>query len=61
MSEDDVVEVELLKQELKNLKIEDSRIQQVVERVQIENKSTYEISVLVYDPTIISELEEPHY
>lgn len=58
VSEDEIVEVELLKQELQSLKINDDRVQQVVDRVQLENKSVYEITVYVLDSKVIPNLED---
>lgn len=59
VSEDEVIELELFKQQLRN-EIEDEEIiNRFVERLSMDNKSTYRIFVEVYDNTVISDLEEP--
>lgn len=59
VSEDDVVEMEVLKEQLNNVAAEKKDIvESVMERLEIENKNAYEISVYVYDPNIVKPLEE---
>ncbi len=58
VSEDDVVEMEVLKEQLNNVTGEKKElVDKVVSRLEIENKNAYEISVFVYDPEIVKPLE----
>lgn len=58
VSEDDVVEMEVLKEQLNNVTGEKKDlVDKVIDRLQIENKNAYEISVYVYDPQIVKPLE----
>jgi hypothetical protein len=58
VSEDDVVEMEVLREQLNNVTAEKKElVDKVIDRLEIENKNAYEISVLVYDPGIVRSLE----
>jgi hypothetical protein len=58
VSEDDVVEMEVLREQLNNVTGEKKElVDKVISRLQIENKNAYEISVYVYDPDIVKPLE----
>jgi hypothetical protein len=58
VSEDDVVEMEVLKEQLNNVTGEKRElVDKVIKRLEIENKNAYEISVYVYDPEIVKPLE----
>ena len=57
IAEADVVEVELLKQKLEDLKIEKQDIDRVIRQIEIQNRDTYQVSVLVNDINIIQNLE----
>lgn len=58
VSEDDVVEMEVLREQLNNVTADKKDIvEKVMDRLEIENKNAYEISVLVYDPEIVKPLE----
>ena len=59
VSEDDVVEMEVLKTQLNNV-VADKKdlIKKLVSKLEIENKNAYEISVLVYNPDIVKPLEK---
>lgn len=58
VAEADVVEIELLKQKLEDLQVETQDIDRVIRQIDIENRNTFMISVLVNDVTIIENLEE---
>ena len=59
VSEDDVVEMEVLREQLNNLAADKKElVENVIERLEIENKNAYEISVYVYDPDIVKPLEK---
>lgn len=59
VSEDDVVEMEVLKEQLNNVTGEKRElVDKVIDRLEIENKNAYEISVFVYDPDIVKPLEK---
>lgn len=59
VSEDDVVEMEVLREQLNNVTSEKKElVDKVIDRLEIENKNAYEISVYVYDPTIVKPLEK---
>ena len=59
VSEDDVVEMEVLREQLNNVTAEKKElVEKVIDRLEIENKNAYEISVYVYDPGIVKPLEK---
>ena len=59
VSEDDVVEMEVLREQLNNVTVEKKElVEKVMNRLEIENKNAYEISVFVYDPSIVKPLEK---
>lgn len=59
VSEDDVVEMEVLREQLNNVTAEKrDLVDRVIDRLQIENKNAYEISVYVFDPSIVKPLEK---
>lgn len=59
VSEDDVVEMEVLREQLNNVTSEKKElVNKVIARLEIENKNAYEISVFVYDPSIVKPLEK---
>jgi hypothetical protein len=58
VSEDDVVEMEVLREQLNNVTGEKQElVEKVIDRLEIENKNAYEISVFVYDPGSVKPLE----
>lgn len=59
VSEDDVVEMEVLREQLNNVASEKKElVDKVINRLEIENKNAYEIIVYVYDPNIVKPLEK---
>jgi hypothetical protein len=59
VSEDDVVEMEVLRTQLNNVAPDKKEIvEKVMEKLKIENKNAYEISVLVYNPDVVKALEK---
>ena len=59
VSEDDVVEMEVLREQLNNAAAEKKElVEKVIDRLEIENKNAYEISVYVYDPNVVKPLEK---
>jgi hypothetical protein len=59
VSEDDVVEMEVLREQLNNLASDKKEIvEKVMKQLMIDNKDAYQISVLVYDPVVIKTLEK---
>lgn len=60
VAEADVIELEVLKQQLKNFQADQKNekvIQQVIDRIEIENRHAYEITVKVYNPTVVPALQ----
>ena len=60
VAEAELIELEVLKEQLKNFQADnknDRVIQQVIERIEIENRHAYEITIRVYNPTVVHELE----
>ncbi len=59
VSEDEVVEMEVLRTQLNNV-VADKKdlVEKVMTKLEIENKNAYEISVQVYDPEIVKPLEK---
>ncbi len=60
VSEDDVVEMEVLRTQLQNVTTADKKdlVEKVIKNLEIDNKNAYEISVEVYDPNIVKPLEK---
>lgn len=59
VSEDDVVEMEVLREQLNNVTGEKKElVDKVIDRLEIQDKNAYEISVFVYDPDIVKPLEK---
>jgi glutamate/tyrosine decarboxylase-like PLP-dependent enzyme len=60
VDENDIIEMEVLKEQLKNVQ-ETSKnekvIEQVINRIEIENRHAFEITVKTLNPTVISNLE----
>lgn len=60
VAENELIELEILKEQLKNFQSDNKNekvITQVIERIEIENRHAYEITVRVYNPTVVRELE----
>jgi hypothetical protein len=59
VSEDDVVEMEILREQLRNVTGDKQElVEKVIDRLEIDNKNAYEISVFVYDPETVKPLEK---
>jgi hypothetical protein len=59
VSEDDVVEMEVLREQLNNVTGDKKElVDKVIDRLEIENKNAYQISVQVYSPDIVKPLEK---
>ena len=58
VSEQDLVEIEVLKQKLEEFKVEDQDINRVVQQIEIQNKNTFLITVRVFDTNIIGDFQE---
>jgi hypothetical protein len=58
VAENDIVEIELLKQRLEELKIENTDIDKVIQQIDIKNRNSFVISVQVYDTEIIANLQD---
>jgi len=59
IAESEIIELELLKEQLKNAQTADNEnvIKNVIERIGIENRHAFEITVRVYNPTVVRQLE----
>jgi hypothetical protein len=57
VSEQDLVEIEVLKHKLEEFKVEDRDINLVIEQIEIQNKNTFHITVRVFDTSIIGDLQ----
>jgi hypothetical protein len=58
ISEDDVVEMEVLKEQLNNVAAEKKDIvDKVIKKLEIDNKDAYQISALVFSPNAVKPLE----
>ena len=60
IKETDLIELEVLKVQLKNAQLENKNqdvIDQVIKRIEIENRHAFEITVRVYTPTVFLDLE----
>lgn len=59
VDEEEVTELEVLKTNLNNLNASEEEINRIINRVEIENRKTFEITVRVSDYEIIPLIEEP--
>lgn len=57
VSEQDIVDIEVLKQKLEELKVAEPDIQKVIDQMYIQNKRTYIVAVDVFDNSIIEGLQ----
>jgi len=60
IAENDLVEIEVLKEQLKSAQAESKNgkvIEQVIKRIEIENRHAFEITVRTYNPTVIETLQ----
>jgi hypothetical protein len=60
VAETELIELEVLKEQLKSFQSGNKNekvIQQVIDRIEIENRHAFEITVRVYNPTVVRELE----
>jgi hypothetical protein len=58
ISENDIVEIEVLKEQLTNLASDKKEItDRVIQKLEIQNKDAYQITALVYNPSMIKTLE----
>ena len=60
VAEAELIELEVLKEQLKSFQATNKNekvIEQVIGRIEIENRHAFEISVSVYNPTVVKELE----
>jgi hypothetical protein len=60
VAEKDLIELEVLKEQLKNAQADAKNgkvIEQVVKRIEIENRHAFEITVKTYNPTVIETLQ----
>jgi hypothetical protein len=59
VSEDDVVEMEVLREQLNNVAADKKDVvEKVLKKLTIVNKNAYQISALVYDPEVVKPLEK---
>jgi hypothetical protein len=61
VAEKDLIELEVLKEQLKNAQANaknEKVIEQVVQRIEIENRHAFEITVKTLNPTVITDLEK---
>lgn len=58
VSEKDLVEMEVLKEQLNNVaESKKDLVAKVIKKIEVENKNAFLIEVLVYDPNVIKDLE----
>ncbi len=60
VAESELIELEILKEQLRSFQSDKKNelvVQQVIERIEIENRHAYEITIRVYNPTVVGELE----
>lgn len=60
IAEKDLIELEVLKEQLKNAQAEAKNgkvIEQVIKRIEIENRHAFELTVRTYNPTVIDTLQ----
>lgn len=57
VSDQDVLDIEILKQKLQSLSVKDQDIKQIVDQIDIHNKKSYVIKVNVFNTSIIKNLQ----
>ncbi|MEY4931042.1 MAG: hypothetical protein RI909_1766, partial [Bacteroidota bacterium] len=61
VDESEIIELELLREQLKNAQGEDKQndevVEKVIQRIGIENRHAFEIAVSVYNPKVVRDLE----
>ena len=57
--ESELVEIEVLEEKLKNLRIPTEEINLIVNQIRIQNQNAYQITVSVLDPEVLGDLENP--
>jgi len=57
VSEQEIVDIEVLKQKLEELKISDPDVQKIIDQLYIKNKRTYIVSVDVFDNSMIESFQ----
>jgi hypothetical protein len=60
IAENELIEIELLKEQLKNLQINSKNqavVDQVIRRIEVENRHAFEFTVRTYSPTVIKPLQ----
>ena len=58
ISETDIVELEVLKEQLSNVAAEKKDlVKKVIDKLELDNKAAFQISVLIYDPSIVRNLD----
>jgi hypothetical protein len=58
VEENDLIEIELLKQKLQDLEIEKADISKIINQIEIENRNTFLVKVKIYDTEIIENLQD---
>jgi len=58
VDEVDLIEIELLKQKLEDIEIDQKDIDKIIEQIEIENRNTFLITVLIFNTEIIENLQE---
>ncbi len=58
VSEQDIVDTEVLKEKLEVLKIKDLEVEKILEQIELQNNNTYKVIIYVFDNNIIGDLEE---
>lgn len=59
VSEEEIVELEVLKEQLRNAGAKEVEIGKVLKQLEIENRNTYTITLRVYDSEVIDHLTDP--
>ena len=57
VTEQDLVEIEVLQQKLEELKVADQDINRVIQQIEIQNKNSFYITVRLYDINIIDDFQ----
>ncbi|MBS1680848.1 MAG: hypothetical protein JST48_03975 [Bacteroidetes bacterium] len=61
ISEKDLIELEVLKEQLKNAQVNNKNekvVEQVLQRIEIENRHAFEITVRTFSPTVIKPMQD---
>lgn len=59
VDETEIVEIEVLEEKLRNLKVPPEEINVIINQIQVQNQKAFQITINVLDPNILGDLQTP--